>query len=81
MNFNDPEIRQRVISHITFAIQAVHVAIPDIKENSTEATEEKMMRDVVNGLRNPIIMQLLSFTLNLDYELKNSLAGSPKIGG
>ena len=74
MNFNNPQVRARVISHINFAVGAVHAAFTDIPE-----IKDPDLRAVVQqSLGNPIIMQLLSFTLNLDYELKNTLIGTDK---
>ena len=70
MNFNDVKVRQAVWEHITFAVSAVTAAIPDV---TAESSSDKMVSDMTNALRNPIIMQVLQFSLNLDYRLKNSL--------
>ena len=76
MDFNNPQVRQRVSNHIMFAISAVSAAIPDILEDATQGSDVEVMRQMANNLRNPIIMQLLSFTLNLDFKLKNTLSGT-----
>ena len=71
MEFNNPQVKLRVMGHINFAVEAVNAAfadVPKVKDADTQA--------MVQQLRNPIIMQVLSFTLNLDYELKNTLAGT-----
>ena len=75
MDFNNPQVRQQVSNHIMFAISAVSAAIPDIPEDATQGSDVEFQRQIANNLRNPIIMQVLSFTLNLDHELKNTLSG------
>ena len=72
MNFNNPKVRQRMIEHITFAVTSVTAAIPD-REIPILSDTDKTFAEMTDALRNPIIMQVLQFTLNLDNRLKNSL--------
>lgn len=67
MNFNNPEVRARVVEHIQFATAAAEAAFPEDKSSPEE------VRALRSSLRIPIILQLLSFTLNLDFRLRNSL--------
>ena len=74
MDFNNPQVRQRVVEHILFAVQSVGAAFP-LPETPARISEEEFIREFTIQLRNPIIMQVLSFTLALDHELKNTLSG------
>ena len=75
MDFNNPQVRQRVMQHINFAVGSVAAAMP-VDENIYGDNEEaKLAYQMAMQLRNPIIMQILSFTLNLDHVLKNTLSG------
>lgn len=71
MNFNNPKVRQRMIEHITFAISSVTAAIPDSEISAF--TEGTMIGHLTDGLRNPIIVTVLSYTLALDNNLRNSM--------
>ena len=73
MDFNNPKVRQVVLEHIRFAVDVVEAAIPDSSIMATDSSADRAMTEMVNALRNPIIMQVLQFTLVLDYRLKNSL--------
>ena len=61
-----------MMEHINFAVSAVTAAIPDREANTTFDTDNTLT-EMTNALRNPIIMEVLRFTLSLDGRLKNSL--------
>ena len=71
MDFNNPKVRQAILEHIAFATSAVASVFPDV--SPAELSEDKIENAMAKALRNPIIMQVLQFTLSLDYRLRNSL--------
>ena len=75
MDFNNQQVKQRVVQHILFAIQSVNSVFPVADKVEDLDKENRFLEQIAHQLRNPIIMQILNFTLNLDYELKNSLGG------
>ena len=79
MDFNSQPVRLRVLEHINFAVQSVTKAMPLDEGSYGNGEEGKLAYQMALQLRNPIIMQMLAFTLSLDYELKNTLVGKPQI--
>ena len=73
MNFSDRKVRARVMTHITFAVESATAGFADL-----EKEEDKEIKAILETLKVPVIMQVLNFTLNLDYQLKNTLTGSDK---
>lgn len=76
MKFNDPVVRARVAAHVTFAIETATFAFAQTPEPVN--TDERMVKVLSEHMQMPIILQLLNFTLNLDYRLKNTLTGLDK---
>lgn len=79
MDFNNQQIRLRVIEHINFAVKSVASAMPLTESDYGTGEEGKIAYQMALQLRNPIVMQLLAYTLNLDYELKNTLVGQAQM--
>ena len=82
MNLNDPKVRQRVMSHVQFAIQTANAALGVEKlledSPSTSDVEKQMVATLAQTVQSPIIIALLNYTMGKDFELGNALLGMGK---
>lgn len=67
MNFNDQKVRQAVVAHLRFALEAVKsISNEEHVDNIDLALLDKAMENV-------LVVAILNFTLAQDYRLKNTL--------